>query len=153
MSEASNYLELALVEKTRELIRKERLTLDLFEILDARMNWLIRFCQKNGIPIPDNARIIEDEARISYLMDQISGTTRDATDKDDHASTRQNHNFGSLSLRRVSDAGFRCGFQMRVSDARADWECPKPSGSHGYVRLTDILSVVPHWALFRQWVI
>ena len=65
-------MELALVEKARELIRKESLTLELLDILDARMNWLIRFCQRNGIEIPDTEGIVRDETRIKTLMGEIS---------------------------------------------------------------------------------
>jgi hypothetical protein len=71
-AESSDYLALALNEKFKELIRKERLTIELFEILDSRMNWLIRFCQKNGIPMPDAERIGADESRIKALMTQIA---------------------------------------------------------------------------------
>lgn len=65
-------LELALVEKANELIRKERLTPELFDILDARIVWLIHFCQRNAIDIPNKEMIVIDEARIKALMDEIS---------------------------------------------------------------------------------
>ncbi len=73
MTAVEEYLALALIEKTKELIRKERLTLELFEILDSRMRWLSRFCQTNGIQIPNQEQIVREEERIKYLMGEIGG--------------------------------------------------------------------------------
>jgi len=66
-------IKLALLEEARELVHKEKLTLELFEILDARMVWLIRFCRKNGIEIPNQEALIRDEQRIKRLMGELSG--------------------------------------------------------------------------------
>jgi hypothetical protein len=85
---AEEYSMLALVEKTREVIRKESLTLELFEILDARMNWLIRFCLQHGISLPTE-QLATEEARIKHLMGEIAGVPssdgnyhRDDSDED-----------------------------------------------------------------------
>lgn len=72
---SNEQIKLAFLEETRELLRREKLALELFDILDARMLWLIRFCRQNGIRIPNQDAIIREEARIKYLMGRLSGAS------------------------------------------------------------------------------
>ena len=75
----NHFLEIELIEHIRELIRKERLTLEILDVLDFNFRWLLQFCQKNDIVIPDRARLQMSWNRLRKAIRELDSTTQSAT--------------------------------------------------------------------------
>ena len=81
-------LNIARLEELQKLIHKEMVVIELLEVLDFNFQWLIRFCDKNDIEIPDRVRLYESLNKVRLLIDELAPTnlqqpkrtTEDATE-------------------------------------------------------------------------
>ncbi len=64
-------IELALVEELRDYIRREKIMSDAAEILSYYVAWLFRFCEKNGIEIPDRERLYQANVKLNGLLEEF----------------------------------------------------------------------------------
>ena len=69
---SARQLELAKVEEMRTLIHKVEAVDELIEVVDFNFKWLLRFCERNNIEIPDRERVYESLNKIRVLIDRIS---------------------------------------------------------------------------------
>jgi len=65
-------MRMAMVAETQELIRREKLALELIDVLDFNFQWLLRFCERNNIEIPDRERLYLSLNKVRRLMGQLS---------------------------------------------------------------------------------
>jgi hypothetical protein len=61
-------IELALVEEMRQLIQKENVMSEILEVMDCDFMWLLRFCERNNITIPDRDRLLRAKLRLKSLL-------------------------------------------------------------------------------------
>ena len=65
-------IDLSIADFMRQLILRERKVMELFDILNYNYQWLIRFCEKNGIDIPDRERVHRSWSRVRDVIDDLS---------------------------------------------------------------------------------
>ena len=72
-------LKATLAQEMQELLKKERIAVDLIDMLDFNFQWLFRFCERNHIEIPDRERIYRSLNRVRELTGELATITHDDT--------------------------------------------------------------------------
>jgi len=72
LEQGNPHLKLALTYEMEQLLRREELALELIDVLDFNFQWLLRFCERNRIEIPDRERLYQSLNKVRVLMREIS---------------------------------------------------------------------------------
>lgn len=65
-------LDLARLQELNRLVHQEKALVELLDVLNFNFNWLIQFCEKNDITVPDRERLYQSQERIKVLIDEIT---------------------------------------------------------------------------------
>ena len=76
-------LELALIEEMRQLLKKEEVMSEAVELLDHNLEWTLRYCEKNRIPMPERERILASLLKLRGLLDSFYSPSPESKQEDD----------------------------------------------------------------------
>ena len=91
-------LEIALLQRMREINRMRKLELELLEQFDSKFQWLIRFCDERGIEIPDREGLHHSLKKIPKLLDQIYPDSRSPEVKRPSFSPEDDNGTGAIMV-------------------------------------------------------
>lgn len=60
------------IQELAKIVRQEADIIELLEVMSFNFQWLLRFCEKKDISIPDRARIYASLDKVRTLIDEIA---------------------------------------------------------------------------------
>jgi hypothetical protein len=66
------FMEMVAYHKIQEALRLKRANSELLQLLIFYLNWMIHYCKKNRIALPEKQKLIEMLNRISQIQDKIT---------------------------------------------------------------------------------
>ena len=75
-------LRLALNEEMREFIRREKILCEVSEVYSAEFGWLLRYCEKEGIPL-ERERVRGAISKVRAMLEEFYGSSDETLHGDD----------------------------------------------------------------------